>query len=71
MPVFQPCAAFSGRRPGAVFKAGPLGLGYYRDAAALPLVSSSKSKISLTASWRRLHKSYTVKSRSKSTRLKH
>ena len=27
----QPCAEFSGARPGHAFKAGPLGVGYYAD----------------------------------------
>ena len=30
-PPFEPCAQFSGRRAGAVFKRGGRGLGYYRD----------------------------------------
>ena len=30
--VFDPCEKFSGGRPGWLFKRGPLGSGYYRDA---------------------------------------
>ena len=31
---FEPGAGFAGVRPGFVFQAGPLGLGYYRDGSA-------------------------------------
>lgn len=31
---FEACGEFRGARPGFVFRAGPLGVGYYRDAAA-------------------------------------
>jgi len=35
-PCFTPCSRFAGPRAGEVFKAGDLGLGYYRDSASLP-----------------------------------
>ena len=31
MPEFESASSFQGRRPGAVFKLGEAGLGYYRD----------------------------------------
>ena len=31
-PEFEPSASFSGARPGAVYKLGPRGMGYYADA---------------------------------------
>jgi len=30
--LFEPCAQFAGGRPGWIFKSGPCGVGYYRDA---------------------------------------
>ena len=33
MPEFESASSFQGRRPGAVFKLGEAGLGYYRDGA--------------------------------------
>ena len=32
--TFEPSAAFDGARPGWIFKRGPLGVGYYRDASS-------------------------------------
>ncbi|GBF96845.1 hypothetical protein Rsub_09701 [Raphidocelis subcapitata] len=34
-PEFRPASSFEGAQPGFVFKSGPSGIGYYRDAAQL------------------------------------
>ena len=45
-PEFSPSASFSGARPGAVFKTGPQGIGYYRDTGVPPGSPADASKAS-------------------------
>jgi hypothetical protein len=37
VPVFQPSATFTGRRPASVYKLGPIGIGYYRDTVGVSI----------------------------------
>ena len=49
---FEPCATFAGPRPGAVFRTGPQGVGYYRDGTAAPPAPPSAAPGSLSAAVR-------------------
>ncbi len=41
---FEPSAAFSGARPGFVFKLGPSGLGYYPDSPPTPAATTQRQQ---------------------------
>merc|ERR1719356_1842998 len=41
---FEPASSFQGARPGFVFKMGPRGLGYYRDAKQEMLKAEKKEQ---------------------------